>query len=46
MGTSFTLLECDRRVGGLEIEDLWQELQTVVDFEEAARQVAVSEQNR
>ena len=41
-----TLLERERRVGGLEIEDLWQGLETVVHFEEAVRQVAELEQNR
>jgi NDP-sugar pyrophosphorylase family protein len=41
-----TLLERDRRVGGLEIEDLWQGLETVVHFEEAVRQVSELDQNR
>jgi NDP-sugar pyrophosphorylase family protein len=41
-----TLLKRDRRVGGLEIEDLWQGLETVVHFEEAVRQVAELDQNR
>jgi NDP-sugar pyrophosphorylase family protein len=41
-----TLLERDRRVGGLEIEDLWQGLETVVHFEQAVRQVAELDQNR
>jgi hypothetical protein len=41
-----TLLERDRRVGGLEIEDLWQGLETVFHFEEAVRQVAELEQSR
>jgi hypothetical protein len=40
-----TLRECDRRVGGLEIEDLWQGLETVLHFEDAFRQIAVLEQN-
>jgi len=40
-----TLWECDRRVGGLEIEDLWQGLETVLHFEDAFRQIAVLEQN-
>ena len=38
------LLERNRRVGGLEIEDLWQGLETVVHFEEAVRQVAALEE--
>lgn len=38
-----TLLKRDRRVGGLEIEDLWQGLETVVHFEEAVREVAALE---
>jgi hypothetical protein len=40
-----TLPECDRRVGSLEIEDLWQGLETVVHFEEAFRQIVALEQN-
>jgi len=34
------LLAADRRVGGLEIEDVWQGLETVTHFEDAVRQVA------
>src|SRR5438105_329349 len=34
------LLIAERRVGGLEIEDLWQGLETVVHFEDAVRRVA------
>jgi NDP-sugar pyrophosphorylase family protein len=39
-----TLLERNRRVGGFEIQDLWQGLETVVHFEEAVRQIAELEQ--
>ena len=34
------LLQAGKRVGGLEIEDLWQGLETIVHFEDAVRQVA------
>jgi hypothetical protein len=45
MGSTSTHCRSATRVGGLEIEDLWQGLETVVHFKEPFQQVVVSAQN-